>query len=280
MIDYIHFEAVGQACKDHLKPTVKISITDMQSHREGTVVEYRFGPLKVKQRKESFEVSGSLHHFFNWAKNGEFDNNHSQFAWSECCIAIDTLCSALNISPEEVNLRGYEYGYNLHTSFPPKDILENNLIGLRIGRTKSIERNHDEKGHFIGYRKDNYILKLYDKGKQKGLPQNIFRIEIKVRKQRHHPTVKTLACLKDLDNWSMFKKKLVDILLTELVIIDKPENWPSESNPKYWCNLKNRMERKRVFDSLPRSIIKEELVAVINSTAKALLPQLARPSMN
>lgn len=270
MFDYIRIEANGTAQTDYLnRVLVRNESNDLTGEHYG-FTKYEFGPVKIFQYKDEFQVCGSLHYLWHYLNNEDPKNNHSRFDKSQFSITVDTLCEILGVVPEAMKLKGYEYGFNLRTNFDPKSFVSQNLISLRRSHTE-LKRNHDTKGQYIGFGKDNRVLKIYDKAKQKGISGNLLRIENKITKGRvYGKEIQTLADLKRSDVWEYLKDKLTETIRGEMVIIDTPENHPQESNPKYWDGLNNRMARKRAFDRLPFSTMKAHILELIETTFKEM----------
>lgn len=228
--------------------------------------------FKVDSKKNGARIKGSIHKWYRIITTGDWDNNHDQFSYREVCTAIDTLCEILNIAPEECCLHGLEFALNLETSFDPKEVISNNIICHRnIYDPKRDDKKSD--GYIVYFPSDNWILKIYDKGKHQGKDAFIFRLEIKTR--RKPKKINTLAGLKELSTWELMKSTLVK-MVDDLIILDDPENQKDFGNPLYWERLrrkskKDRHKFKRKFDKIPQSKYKQELYQLIETTFANLI---------
>lgn len=265
MFDYIRIEAKGKAQAEYLTPVKDWEEMNYKTGDRMKFSKYEFGPLNIFQYSGRFEVEGSIHYFWNWINAGQEKDNYSRFDFDSFCIAVDTLCEVLGTTPEDMKTKGYEYGFNLPTSFDPEKFGLRNLIGLRRAHIE-LKKNYDSKGVFRAYGKDDRILKVYDKAKQKVIPGHLLRIENKITKSRaYRAEIKTIGDLKRWEVWEYLKGKLSETIRGEMVIIDDPGKYPYESNPKFWEGCKNRTARKRAFDRLPFSKMKTEILNLIET---------------
>ncbi len=242
--------------------------------RQGRTYEYEIYNLlglKLRDYGNWFELSGSLQKFRNLAFTDDA-NNHTQFDNIQVCEAIILICGLLSVPAERLKLRGYEYAFNLHSSFDPAQTIKSNFICHRNNFYPFVT-SYGLNGRIKSYKFDNFVLKFYDKGKHQYQKENIFRIEHKVIKSRKHPHVNFLSDFLYLDNWQLFKKKLTDSV-NDMIIVDEPDETLKEYNPKYWENLTDKKDRrkfKKNFDGLPTSRIKSEILSLIDTTFHKLI---------
>lgn len=123
------------------------------------------------------EISGSLHKFWN-ELNGKGNQNFDDFTFSDLQKTIEHLQNVFNLEPEKTRIENLEYGVNFNIEYLPKTILTRNLI-VWSGITPSKNLSFNHKGKFLEFEKTRYSFKIYDKGKQAMLNENLIRIEVK-----------------------------------------------------------------------------------------------------
>jgi len=270
MFDYIHTdikeknvsEILSNSLLDFISPVSTTTGEINPLNRERKKSKH---PPKVQQKADLsgmtvsvtngtyINLQGSIHEYFH-------GNNSGDFTFSEVKKAIENICSALNIDSGLTPLHNLEFGVNIVLPFPVVTFL-NSIFCLK---GQQPERNsHSGKGLTIKFIFGHYELKLYDKGKQRGLNENVLRVEIKVRRMQYlQAKGLPIKVLHDLLNES-YHIKLKGLLvnaINSLVIsekrMDRGRMTSNEkriskdcSNPLYWYNLwedKPTMYRKRL----------------------------------
>lgn len=230
--------------------------------------------IRHQPKINSTYISGSIHKFWNWT-NGKGSLNWNRFSYPDCLTAIDTISEIHGILPERQTLKGYEFGYNLPVSFDPKVFIQDHVICHR-NKFSSDDKSYGRKGYYSQYIFDQYRIKLYDKGKQEQLKENLLRIEIKVVKSAYHGARKDLQYLSDLKNpeiWQWFHFKLTKSV-ESLLVLDEPKS-PSNiknSNPNHWKFMKrdSRMSFYRKWNSVSKSLMKSEILYLMDCEFKSL----------
>lgn len=163
------------------------------------------------------KVEGSLHQF---AKNGK---NFDDFTYLQIVYSLKEISAIFNHPLEKFKLQNLEFGVNLEVTQSVSDIL--NQIHSYKG-TKRGSR-HYKNGEMCSFNLSQYSIKLYDKGRQHNLENQLIRIELKARKMqflnRKHLKIHTLNDLIDVT----VLKELGNILyeyISRLVIVDS--NFP------------------------------------------------------
>lgn len=119
-------------------------------------------------------VSGSLHKYFN---GGE--HNHNRFTHIDCVRIINELSEMFDINPTDSVLHGLEFGVNLYLPYSPQRVIKS----VVVHGNKPYEAINKNRRNGVVCVRDNYEIKIYDKGFVSGKPQlNILRIEYKVLK--------------------------------------------------------------------------------------------------
>lgn len=190
--------------------------------------------------------SGSLHEYHN---NG---TNHNDFTFSDLINVVTDLHQKFNLNPFLDHIHNLEFGVNITLPFKTKTFL-NSIISFK-GNEYELRR-YKGKGYMIKFSFDQYELKIYDKGFQYQLPDEVLRFEIKVTTMQFLKAkgilIKTTSDLLNPDLHKRLGNLLIDFF-KQLVVYDysikqslqlkKGElNLLKEGqNPKYWSNLKEQ----------------------------------------
>lgn len=118
-------------------------------------------------------INGSLHMF----KNGGH-HNYDDFHWHQVSQTIDELSNVLGLDVRHLKLVNLEWGVNIQTEIAPKDI----LTCLVMHKGVRFEKMYVSPGTCYICSHDQFCVKVYDKGSQFRLPENILRIEIAANK--------------------------------------------------------------------------------------------------
>lgn len=205
-------------------------------------------------------ISGSLHKYHN-----EGIHNHDDFSYSKLLNVIKDLYAKFGINPKKVYLNNLEFGVNIELPYKPQ-ILFDNLVSHKC-KPFLIEQEKKMQNAWVNY--ENYRLKIYDKGLQYGLNNDLLRIEVKVMKMAFISKVqiKTLWDLTDIQKLNKLKDILIyiyDEILFSDSTIDLPSLTHKEQeilkdggNPKYWAIHKskagsNSSKRMRHYKTLVR----------------------------
>ncbi len=157
------------------------------------------------------DISGSITKY-------QYSENYSNLTYSDLCYAIDSLAKTVNKRPNELILRSFEFGLNIHMFNNQKAI---ELTDLAFNYKKNFfepiaSKNKDPISIGKKCRLQEYDIKIYSKTVEYELPFEILRVEVKVKKMclvRKH-NIKTLEDLKDIE-------KLYELLK---ILIEKVEN--------------------------------------------------------
>ena len=154
----------------------------------------------------SVRIEGSIHQFYN-AYRGRADLRHTDdFTALDLLTALTAFSAEYGIDLTSTPVNNLEFGVNVQLPFRVGQLL-NSLVSYR-GRTFSADLKDGVPYYQCTF--DRYRLKLYDKGRQYDLPDNLLRVEIKARKMAYfddlrkagHPiNVTTLADLLTVDNY-------------------------------------------------------------------------------
>lgn len=156
-------------------------------------------------------IRGSVHKYANRGTH-----NADSFRMSDLCRVFTELREVYSIKPDITRLYSVEFGVNIKMPYDPRRIL--NAIRMYKGKTFT------QMGKIgLIYESKLYNLKIYDKGRQCGVPgfDNILRIEMKAtashlkRKGIYAPV---LGSLLNADLWKQFEMVLLEVVSDTMII--------------------------------------------------------------
>lgn len=178
----------------------------------------KFNGLRCSSAFKWASVRGSIHKMFN-ISNGNGEQNHNDFTYSNFIDACEILEGKIpKICLQQLNV--LEIGVNIPVPCSPERIIDLNVL-----MHKEEPYNHDKEyngdGKLKQYDYNEYVLKIYDKGKQYNLEKSILRFEIRFIKRRLLQKL-GIDCLEDLKSKPKLERlsKLLLKRFDELVIID------------------------------------------------------------
>ena len=190
---------------------------------------------------------------FSFHKYWDIDNrNYSDFGISELTYVLEDLTSKFGYNPYTSILQNIEYGVNITLPFPVSDLLDS--IKLYKGKGYAND-DYGGKGYMVKFKFDQYEIKIYDKGRQYRLNENILRFEVKVKKMHYLKSKKVpINCYSDLLNTetiNLLKESLlkafkalvfydysIDTDSLNIKLVDK-ELLRNGNDLKYWKGLKD-----------------------------------------
>ncbi len=138
------------------------------------------------------EVKGSLHKYHN---NGQ--HNADQFTVNDLLLTLDQLVRQYGFDLFSSKINNVEFGVNLELPFPVSHVLKN----LICYKNQPFALDHRSDTPYYVCNLQRYAVKLYDKGKQRGLTCNLLRVEVRVKKMEYfNGTGVRLITLVDLLN--------------------------------------------------------------------------------
>jgi hypothetical protein len=195
-------------------------------------------------------LEGSLH------KNYFGGANYKPFNIEALKTELEHIEKELKIPLDKAVIHNLEFGVNIPFPYPVFPFFKKNLISYK---GKSFNRyNTDRKGVCLGDYCDfsQYRVKIYDKGKQHKLPNNLMRFELSFKKMQKIKGICTLSDLPDLIKIQGLRELLLDawnnVLLNDSSIDlnnlelkqGQKEVLKNGGNPKYWELLKETDTRK------------------------------------
>ncbi|QJD77816.1 hypothetical protein [Spirosoma rhododendri] len=207
------------------------------------------------------EVKGSLHKFYN---NGL--HNADQYTANDVLLTLDRLVTEYGFNLYESKINNIEFGVNVELPFAISQVFAN----LICYKNQPFASDPYSQTPYYTCNRQRYTVKIYDKGKQKGLGCNLLRFEIRVKKMQYFNgtgiRLRTLADLLNVANYGPLGALLVDtfdaILFDDPAISQKvltpnertlykecrnPRYWPTPNNltPKQAATHRQRMSRSK-----------------------------------
>ena len=196
-------------------------------------------PTKADRSKYRVELAGSLHRY---SRDGL--HNADDFTAADLRAVVGSLARTYGIDAEQSKLNSVEFGVNLPLPFPVADLLRSLICYHGVPFTMHTGNGFD----YYQAKLQQYVLKVYDKGSQYGLPGHMLRFEIKVLRMHYlHRSGVSINVLSDLLNpayYPVLGRLLADalgsILFDEPLIskVDVPtdcrELLLEGRNPRYW----------------------------------------------
>ncbi len=210
------------------------------------------------------DISGSLTKY-------QYSENYSNLTFSDLCYAIDSLAKTVNKHPNELILRSFEFGLNIHM-FNNQKALE--LTDLAFNYKKIFfepiaSKNKDPISIGKKCRLQEYDIKIYSKTIEYELPFEILRVEVKVKKMclvRKH-NIKTLEDLKDIEKLYELLKILIE-KVGNTFFYDTSINFQALSQvDKQKCMLwQSELYRRKLIKEAPKKYFyqKNKITALIN----------------
>lgn len=222
-------------------------------------------------------VRGSVHKYANRGTH-----NADRFRMSDLCRVFTELREVYSINPDITRLYSVEFGVNIRLPYDPRRVL--NAIRMYKG-FKFVPMGRIG----LNYTADSYKIKIYDKGRQCGVPgfDNVLRIEVQatntyLKKQCIH--VPVLGDLLSAGIWERFEALLLEMIdntvIVEVVNIEaltsKEQRLFALFTGDGWQLLDKvkRCREKKKFLSLAERIgameLKESLKSLVSVECKSL----------
>ena len=164
-------------------------------------------------------VSGSMHKYYNRV-NLKGDHNHDDFTIEAFRLAVKHLADRLGEDIYRAAVINLEVGVNIQMTQNVTSILDNCVISHQYD-LPSTNKVFGQKGRFIVFKRKEYWMKVYDKGRQYGQPDQILRVEVKFKTRAiiQKNGIWELADLLKVSSWVSLAKALLQ-RANKLLIID------------------------------------------------------------
>lgn len=224
-------------------------------HNSDGVLKYGFAEylgLKISVKYEKVRLQGSLHKYRNAGKH-----NYDDFTAVDVAKVVRELSERFEIDTSTTLLNNVEFGVNVVLPFGVNVVLDN-LINYKGEPFNKVVEN---RMNYYQCKRAKFIIKIYDKGKQYNLPDNVLRFEIKVTEMQYLETkgikLRYLSDLLNMDIYEPLGNILTDVFegilfgdntLNESDLTTKElETYLRGNNPKTWKPQKGETERKRLY---------------------------------
>lgn len=170
--DYIKCEVIGFD-KKHFLNNNKLEFTPKLIGRDEIHFHYLIDEnikIKVYESNRIF-MDGSLHKYSNNGIHNFDDFTHARFI-----EVLDKLNQRFGIKPKNMRILCLEYGFNVTPPIHPDLIINHTLKHKQ--KDSEIELSND-RAKYRQFKHQDYIIKIYNKGKQYKCKNSILRIEIK-----------------------------------------------------------------------------------------------------
>ena len=227
-------------------------------------------------------LRGSFH---KYAHGGA---NYGDFTYSQFQAVGAALRSTFDLDPITLRLLQLEAGANVEPPLKTPHTLRA-IVCHREGHPFAPMRSSKGRSLGIVMEREQYAVKVYDKGRQYGLPDELLRFELKFRKAApfNRLGIFTLNDLLIPDAWQRLQARVMDID-GEVFIAEPSIDIPSLSasqrtfvqlarTPGYWQELtkgKRHKARARYADIVARYAgrdLKDELGRILHTKLKDLL---------
>ena len=238
--------------------------------------------LKFQLKHGKVRLQGSVHKYRN---NGR--HNYDDFNTMDVAKVVRELSERFEIDTAQTLLNNVEFGVNVVLPFGVHIVL-NNLI---VFKGEPFMKVVEEGMSYYQCKKTHFIIKIYDKGKQYKLPENVLRFEIKVMRMQYFETkgikLRYLSDLLNMDIYEPLGNILTEVFegilfgdntLNEKALSQKDlTTFLRGSNPKAWqekggqkvsrklqrfeCSFKAILERHRTgvnFRSVVSDLIRKK----------------------
>ena len=229
----------------HWKTTVHNSDAEIEKE----FAEYFGLTFRIKHKK--VRLQGSVHKYRNAGRH-----NYDDFKAVDVAEVVRELSERFEIDTAQTLLNNVEFGVNVVLPFGVSVVL-NNLI---VYKGKHFEYRAEKGESYCQCVRSKFIIKIYDKGKQYNLPDNVLRFEIKVTAMQYLETkgikLRYLSDLLNMDIYDTLGNILTEVfeeILFDDNTINKSDLTTREyetylfgSNPKKWKPQAGEKERKRL----------------------------------
>lgn len=240
-IDYVCCEVIG-IDKECLLENRNLTFTPILKNGDLLHSYYHMDRnLKIKIYESGrITLEGSLHKYANSGLH-----NYNDFTFDELDRVLNEINTRFGITPENMRITCMEYGFNVQPPIDP-DLIIDHLLKHKDANVE-IQLSSD-RAKYRQFRHCDYIIKVYNKGKQYQCKNQILRIEIKQTRWDKNRK-KGIVTMKDFiqSDKSQFIEDLIQ-KWEEILFYD-----PTMSENKkficyrdiiFWNELRNNVSRK------------------------------------
>lgn len=265
------------------KENFEIVNTVMEYHTGEITYPYtaKLDTMDVGVSEKSGYVKNSLHKLYNYRENSE-EQNFNDFSFSKICNEVDYLSKNI-IDAGNTKLTQLEFGLNIEIDKSPEMLVRRNFFMHKYKGGSA--NNYQGKGELKQFSHDNFFIKVYDKGKQFKLDNNVLRFEIKFIKSKEFQKLGVFN-IEDLKDKNNLRKLFIYLIkrFDEMTIVDNfDENSISDindynklsryTNPTFWTEeIKGVHQNKRArFRNEFEKILRRNNLLKTKACLRALL---------
>ena len=210
----------------------------------------------LKTKFSTINLTGSIH------KYAQDNTNHQDFNFANVKETINELCNTLHLNPSNCLLHHIEFGLNINPIHSTTDILNSIILCKGIDYEK---KEFNNTGYLKSFEFSQYKIKIYDKGKQYDLNNNLLRFEVKVQRMQYlHSKGIKINTLQDLTT-PVFYTDLLKVIISNIdnilfydYRIEQLKNLNKKdllimakgANPQYWIKLKNLVSANTFYKKI------------------------------
>lgn len=282
MIDFIKIQMTNKSNFQHIIKGNESNIYTLKDyHFNSNNYDTNYYPIKgningmnYKITEKQAYICNSLHKYYNLIRYGVKNNNYSDFTFDNVVFALNQLKNDYKgYNFDDTKIITLEFGVNIETNKPPKQIIENNIkfYKRRIHNTL-------KDSSFFSMKKfeyQDYVIKFYDKGLESHLDKNLMRVEVVYHsKELKRLSINNINDLYDITIHQLliddFKKKIRKTLIVDdYYHLDKKNRdyLYKHLNIDYW---KNYTKSKRTLEREYHRFIDFIECNSLNTTSKKL----------
>lgn len=250
MVDFLKAEIRGPSIEELLNHPLlnfkaSFDVKTGEASTETLTADHQYLKFIIKDGRY-INLQGSLHKYYT---NG---NNYSDFRIGDIQEALANLTEVFSVDLNASRLHNLEFGLNVEIPFTPHRIIKNliNYKGEIFDRMYGEARRSGKQ-----VVKQQYILKIYNKGFQCNLNRNLLRVETKVTKMKYLEKL-DIKTLYDLTLPYKIRSLMDDLVAAfeEVLMYDdklslvncrqsETELLSRGRYPEYWQDLKTESEK-------------------------------------
>lgn len=234
----------------------------------------RYGDMKIIVYPQGrIIITGSLHKFSNFLLTGKSFNSNS-FTISGLLNVSKFITDNLKLNIGALEVHSIEFGFNLQLKYSPLVVLKN----IKYFKDHQFfQKKFDSPGALLECCLSEYDIKFYDKGTQVQNPQDIIRIEKRIKRMRVAFTTKTyFSNLLDRSTWETCMANFLETLKL-IVFTDQFKTSDLPLTSKKYIKMLNSSDEWLEITKQKRSIAKFQVEKIISNYGKLKLKDMLIP---
>lgn len=261
MIDFIKFYMLDKESFDFRTERKKvIPLLSKIDNETGEFFEYpkvgKFHNTELRITEKATYIKGSLHKMRNLGF-GLGNHNHNNLNLCDNFEALEMLIDQFYVKPTQTKITNLEFGLNIPLEYDPSIFIDNCLMW--DFKAPSVIETFSSKGYLKQFKKNDYSLKVYNKGKQYNRKENILRIEVKITSKRKLEDLGIFS-LEDLYEsesyrrlFEFFIEQFEKLLMVDYLVMRKALRegeihiLKQYTNSHYWLNLQKELSANAFY---------------------------------